>query len=119
MNTRYRYAKKQLEFADGVFINQQEMLLACEYEVLLFNTRNKTFTEIPVYDDNNIKVNISRVENTAVDRKGNYMIMSRTGIFFYDTVAKACKRKTTDSPDFKSFNQYEIFNVLHDSNGYY
>ena len=52
-NTRYRYAKKTLEFADGIFVNPHEMLLACEYEVLLFDTRKKTFLEIPVYDENN------------------------------------------------------------------
>ena len=45
-NTRYRYAKKTLEFADGIFINPFEMLLACENEVLLFDTRKKIYDAI-------------------------------------------------------------------------
>ncbi|MGZ8538513.1 MAG: ligand-binding sensor domain-containing protein, partial [Flavisolibacter sp.] len=114
-----RYAKKTLEFADGIFINPYEMLLACENEVLLFDTRNKTFYEIPVFDENNLPVSISRVENAATDKKGNFMIMSRTGIFFFDPVSKTCQRKTSKSPDLSSFNKYEIFNILEDSRAYY
>jgi signal transduction histidine kinase/streptogramin lyase len=94
-------------------------LLACEHEVLLFNTKEKTFTEIPVYDENNKEVSITRVENAAADKKGNVMIMSRTGIFFYDPIAKSCKRKIFGGPDFSAFNQYEIFNVIQDRAGYY
>lgn len=118
-NRRYRYAKKQLEFADGIFVSRHEMLLACEHDVLLFDTREKKFLEVPVYDENNNRVSITRVENAAADKKGNFMIMSRTGIFFYDTIAKNCKRKTAGSPDFSPFNQYEIFNVTQDSRGRY
>ena len=44
-NTRYRYAKKTLEFADGIFINPFEMLLACENEVLLFDTRKNVVSK--------------------------------------------------------------------------
>lgn len=118
-NTRYSYDRKQLEFSDGIFINRHELLLACEYDVLLFDTMKKTFSEVPVYDDENIPVSVTRVENVAADREGNFMIMSRSGIFFYDTLSKSCKRKTDSSPDFSSFNDYEVFNVLHDSKGYY
>jgi len=118
-NTRYHYTKKQLEFSDGILINQHEMLLACEYAVLLFDTRQKTFSEIPVTDENDNPISITRVENVAADKKGNFMIMSRTGIFFYDTTSKSCKRKTAGSPDFSSFNDFEVFNVLYDSKGYY
>jgi signal transduction histidine kinase len=118
-NTRYYYSQKQVEFSDGVFINRNEILLACEYAVLLFDTRKKTFLEIPVYDENNKRVFISRVENTGADKKGNFFITSRTGIFFYDPVSKSCKRKTTSTPDLNAFNQYEVFNVLQDSRGYY
>jgi len=118
-NTRYRYAKKQLEFADGVFVNSHEMLLACENEVLLFDTKTKTFQEIPTHDENNNPVSITRVENAATDKQGNFMIMSRTGVFFYDPGTKTCKRKTTRSPDFSAFNQYEIFNVIQDKHGDY
>lgn len=119
VNTRYRYAKKTLEFADGIFINPFEMLLACENEVLLFDTRKKQFYEIPVLDENNRPVSISRVENAATDKKGNFMIMSRTGIFFYDAVSKTCKRKTSKSPDLSPFNKYEVFNILEDKRGDY
>ena len=119
VNTRYYYKKKQMEFADGIFINQKEMLLACEYAVLLFDTRKKTFLEIPVLDENNKPVSISRIENTAGDRAGNFMVMSRTGIFFYDPETKSCKRKTKTSPDFAAFNHYEVFNAMQDSRGYY
>jgi signal transduction histidine kinase/ligand-binding sensor domain-containing protein len=118
-NTRYRYTKKQLEFSDGILINQFEMLLACEYAVLLFNTQEKTFLEIPVIDENDNPISITRVENVAQDKKGNFMVMSRTGIFFYDETSKSCKRKTKGSPDFSSFYDHEVFNVLHDSKGYY
>ena len=118
-NTRYRYAKKQLEFADGIFVSSHEILLACENDVLLFDTREKTFLEIPVYDENNNPVSITRVENASADKNGNFMIMSRTGIFFYDPVTKNCKRKTAGSPDFSAFNQYEIFNVTPDNRGNY
>ena len=47
------------------------------------------------------------------------MVMSRTGIFFYDPSTKSCRRKTKDSPDFSAFYQYEVFNVIQDSRGYY
>ena len=113
-NSRYRYAKKQIEFADGIFINADELLLACEYEVLIFNTRSKMFHEIPVYDEANHRVSISRVENTATDSKGNFMLMSRTGVSFYDPTTKSCRRKTAVSPDFTRFNQTEIFNIIQD-----
>ncbi|HEX5171735.1 MAG TPA: two-component regulator propeller domain-containing protein [Cyclobacteriaceae bacterium] len=118
-NVRYHYTKKQLEFSDGIFINPHELLLACEYAILVFNTREKTFLEVPAYDENNKVISLSRVENVAADKKGNFMIMSSTGIFFYDDVSKSCKRKTPASPDFSSFNKYEIFNVFGDSKGYY
>lgn len=118
-NTRYRYAKKQLEFADGIFVSQHELLLACEHDVLLFDTRKKKFLEIPVFDENDNPVSITRVENAAADRNRNFMIMSRTGIFFYDPIAKICRRKTSSSPDFSAFNQFEIFNVTQDNGGNY
>jgi signal transduction histidine kinase/streptogramin lyase len=118
-NIRYRFEKKQLEFSDGVFIDQRNLLLACEYAVLMFDTKKKTFREIPVLDENNQPVAISRVENVASDKMGNFMIMSRRGIFFYDSLSKSCRRKTANSPDFSSFKNYEIFNVLHDKNGHY
>ena len=119
VNTRYRYPNKQLEFADGVFINDHELLLACEYGVLLFNTQSKRFTEIPVYDGENRPIAISRVENAAIDKTGNAMIMCKTGIFIYDPATQSCKRKTPTSPDFSAFDQAGIFNVLHDSRGFY
>lgn len=119
VNTRYRYSDKQLEFADGVFINDHELLLACEYDVLLFNTRDKKFTEIPVYDYDSRPIEISRVENASIDRNGNAMIMCKTGIYFYDPSTRTCKRKTPGSPDFSAFDQTGIFNVLHDSRGFY
>ena len=119
INTRYHYPKKQLEFSDGIFINRNEILLACEYAVLLFDTDKKTFLEIPVYDENNTPVTINRIENTTTDKRGNFMIMSSTGIYFYDPITKSCKRKTATSPDFSAFNQYEVFNVIQDSQGYY
>jgi len=118
-NTRYRYAKKQMEFSDGIFISSHEILLACEYAVLLFDTQLKTFLEIPVIDENDTPISISRVENVAADKKGNFMIMSRSGIFFYDTSTNSCKRKTPGSPDFSAIGEYEVFNVLHDSKGFY
>src|SRR5690606_28507155 len=78
----------------------------------------KTFTEIPVYDDGKL-VSISRVENVASDRAGNFMIMSRSGVFFYNTKTRQCERQTPGGPDFSRFRGYEIFNVLHDSKGHY
>lgn len=117
-NIRHQYTRQQLEFADGVFVNDHELLLACEYAVLLFDTRQKTFTEIPVYDDGKL-VSISRVENVASDRAGNFMIMSRSGVFFYNTKTRQCERQTPGGPDFSRFRGYEIFNVLHDSKGHY
>ncbi|HYF31272.1 MAG TPA: two-component regulator propeller domain-containing protein [Chitinophagaceae bacterium] len=118
-NTRYRYTDRQMEFADGIFVNKEEILLACEYDVLLFNTRTRRFVKIPVYDENNKECVISRVENAYTDRKGNHMIMSKTGVFFYDPITRTCNRKTPAGPDFSAFYQYETFNVLHDSRGYY
>ena len=118
-NVRYRYPQKQVEFADGIFVNKNEMLLACQEAVLLFDTRKKKFLEIPTYDEHNNPVSTSRVENVASDNSGNFMVMSSTGIFFYDPVAKACRRKTATSPDLSDFNQYEIFNVIHDIRGFY
>ncbi len=118
-NTRFSYDKKQLEFSDGIFVNRHELLLACEYAVLLFDTRQKTFSEVPVYDEENTPTSITRVENVAADREGNFMIMSRSGIFFYDTLTRSCKRRTANSPDFSFFRHYEVFNVLQDSKGYY
>src|SRR6187455_1590179 len=75
VNTRYHYNKKQMEFADGIFMNGHEMLLACEYAVLLFDTQKKSFLEIPVFDENGNPVSISRIENTASDSEGNFMVM--------------------------------------------
>lgn len=118
INTRYRYAKQQLEFADAAFVNDHELLLACEYAVLLFDTRQKVFTEIPVYD-NGGAVSVSRVENIASDKAGNVMIMSRSGVFFYNREARKCERYVPGGPDFSAFSGYEIFNVLNDSRGYY
>src|SRR5690606_28887322 len=118
INTRHQYTKRQLEFADGVFVNDHELLLACEYAVLLFDTRQKVFTEIPVYD-NGRPVSVSRVENVASDRAGNVMIMSRSGVFFYNRETRQCERQVPGGPDFSAFRGYEIFNVLHDSRGYY
>ena len=118
-NTRYRYADRQLEFSDGVFINTHEMLLACEYDVLLFNTQKKLFTRVPVYNENNQPVSLSRVENTATDKRGNFMILSKTGIFFFDPVTKTCRRKTASAPDLSPFYYHEVFNVLEDGKGYY
>ena len=118
-NIRYRYPDKQIEFSDGVFLNEHEILLACEYNVLLFNTLTKKFTKVPIYDENDDLVSLSRVENLCTDRKGNYMIMSKTGIFFFDVPTRSCKRKTNTSPDFSAFYQYQTFNVLEDKSGYY
>ena len=118
-NTRYRYTNSQLEFSDGVFVSKDEILLACEYDVLLFNTQTKTFFQIPVYDESGQPAQIARVENAAADRKGNFMILCKTGVFFYDPLTKTCKRKTDTSPDFSPFYQYEVFNVLQDKRGYY
>lgn len=117
-NKRYHYAKKQLEFADGVFINSHEVLLACEHAVLTFNTQTGKFREVPVYEDDR-QVPISRVENAVSDRNGNFMVMSRSGIFFYDPESGTCRRRTRTSPDFSAFEGYEVFNVFHDSRGYY
>ena len=119
VNTRYHYPEKQLEFSDGIFINRNEMLLACENTVLLFDTRKKSFLEIPVFDENDNAVSIARIENTAADNKGNFMVMSSTGIFFYDPITKSCRRKTKGSPDLSAFNKYEVFNVIQDGRGYY
>lgn len=118
-NTRYRYPDRQLEFADGIFISRDEILLACEYDVLLFNTKSNRFFRIPVYDEHNKEVSISRVENAYTDKKGNHMIMSKSGIFFFDPVTRTCRRKTAASPDFSAFHGFETFNVLHDSRGNY
>ena len=118
-NTRYSYNNQQLEFSDGIFIDNHEMLLACEYGVLLFNTKTKIFAKVPVFDEHNNQVMITRVENTCSDRKGNYMIMSKTGVFFFDTLTRTCKRKITHSPDLSAFYNYEIFNVLEDHLGNY
>lgn len=119
INTRYYYNGESVEFADGIFVNPQELLLACEYDVLLFNTRTKMFTQVPVYDENGQRTSVSRVENTAADKKGNIMVMSRSGIFFYDAGTKTCRRKTAGSPDFSAFYYHEVFHVLHDSHGFY
>jgi signal transduction histidine kinase/streptogramin lyase len=118
-NTRYRYTDKQLEFSDGIFINQHEILLACQYDVLLFDTRTKTFTKVPVYNEENKLVSLSRVENTAADNKGNFMVLSKNGIFFFDPATKTCRRKTATSPDLSAFYQHQVFNVLNDRNGFY
>jgi signal transduction histidine kinase/ligand-binding sensor domain-containing protein len=117
-NVRHRYTKQQLEFADGIFVNDHELLLACEYAVLLFDTRQKVFVEVPVFD-NGTRVSVSRVENVASDKSGNFMIMSRSGVFFYNPETRRCERQTQGSPDFSAFKGYEIFNVLHDSRGFY
>lgn len=118
-NKRYRYTERQLEFADGIFISREEILLACQSDVLLFNTRSRKFHKMPVLDEDDQPVSISRVENTYTDKLGNHMILSKTGVFFFDPATKTCKRKTPSSPDFSAFYQFEIFNVLHDSKGYY
>lgn len=118
-NTRYSYNNQQLEFSDGIFVNNHEMLLACEYGALLFDTKTKIFTKLPVFDEHNNQVTITRVENTCSDKKGNYMIMSKTGIFFFDPETKSCRRKTKTSPDLSAFYTYEVFNVLEDHRGNY
>lgn len=118
-NTRYRYMDKQLEYSDGIFIDDHEILLACQYDVLLFDTKKKTFVKVPVYNEHNRLVNLSRVENTTADQKGNFMILSKTGIFFYDRATKTCRRKTATSPDLSPFYQHEVFNVHEDHNGNY
>lgn len=119
VNTRHRYNNEQLEFADGVFIDSIQILLACQNRVLLFNTRQSTFYNVPVFDENNQPAALSRVENTSKDRRGNFMIMSKTGVFFYDPSSRSCKRNTTNSPDFSPFYNYEVFNVTQDSRGSY
>jgi signal transduction histidine kinase/sugar lactone lactonase YvrE len=118
-NTRYRYSDKQLEYSDGIFINDHQLLLACQYDVLLFDTRTKIFSKVPVYNEDNRLVTLSRVENAAADNKGNFMILSKTGIFFYDPATKTCRRKTANSPDLSPFYHHQVFNVLNDHNGYY
>ena len=118
-NKRYYYEERHFEFADGVFVNDHEMVLACEDDVVLFDTREKRFEQVPVYDQNNNRVSLSRVENVSIDKKRNVMIMSRTGVFFYDRITKTCRRKTAGSPDFSAFDPYEVFNVMQDRRGYY
>lgn len=118
-NTRYSYNNQQLEFSDGIFVNNHEMLLACEYGVLLFNTKTKNFTKVQVFDEHNNQATITRVENTCSDRKGNYMIMSKTGVFFFDPETRTCRRKTRSSPDLSAFYNYEVFNVVEDHLGNY
>ena len=118
-NTRYRYTDRQLEFADGIFISPEEILLACQYDVLVFNTKTHVFTKIPVHDENDQPVSIARVENAYTDKKGNHMIMSKTGVFFFDPATRTCKRKIPAGPDFSAFYQFQVFNVLNDSKGNY
>jgi signal transduction histidine kinase/ligand-binding sensor domain-containing protein len=118
-NVRYRYTQRQQEFSDGIFINDHEILLACQYEVLLFDTQKKQFAKVPVYNENNELATISRVENAAGDQQGNFMIMTRTGVFFYDPATKTCRRETATSPDLSPFYHHEVFNVLGDRHGYY
>jgi signal transduction histidine kinase len=118
-NIRHRYADRELEFSDGVFINNHEILLACQYDVLLFDTQKKQFSKVPVYNENNQLVTLSRVENAGADNKGNFMIMSKTGIFFFDAASRTCRRKTATSPDFSPFFSRQVFNVLHDQSGLY
>ncbi len=118
-NTRYRYTDRQLEFADGIFISREEILLACQYDVLIFNTQTHVFHKIPVLDENDQPVSIARVENAYTDKKGNHMIMSKTGVFFFDPATRTCKRKIPGGPDFSAFYQFQVFNVLHDSKGNY
>lgn len=119
INKRYRYTSDQLEFADGIFINRHEILLGCQNRVLLFDTENKKFFAVPTFDESNRPVALTRVENTVKDSKGNFMVMSKAGIFFYDTATRTCRRSTPTSPDFSPFYGYEVFNVLQDRNGYY
>ena len=118
-NTRYRYAERDVEYADGIFVSQHELLLACEYDVLLFNTQKKQFQHVTVLDESNQPISISRVENISTDKKGNFMVMTKTGVFFFDPRTKSCKRKTETSPDFSPFYQFEVFNVAEDNKGHY
>lgn len=119
INKRYRYTERQLEFADGVFISPEEILLACQYDVLVFNTRTHVFHKIPVFDEHERPAALSRVENAYSDKQGNHMIMSKTGVFFFDPSTRTCKRKTATSPDLSAFYNFEVFNVLQDSRGNY
>jgi signal transduction histidine kinase/ligand-binding sensor domain-containing protein len=118
-NRRFRYSNEQVEFADGIFVNEKELLLACQSRVLLFNTVTKQFKHLPVFDENGRPAIVSRVENVAGDRQGNYMIMSRSGVYFFDPLTYTCKRKTPSSPDLSPFYAHEVFNVLQDGNGNY
>ncbi len=118
-NNRYYYPNEQLEFSDGLFINKKDLLLACEYKVLLFDTHKKTFTQIPVFDEYNNLKEIGRIENVCRDNKGNFMVMSNAGVFFYNTEKQLCERKTDGGPDFSFLNHYEVFNVKQDRHGYY
>ncbi len=119
INKRYQYPSDQLEFDDGIFLNNHEILLGCQNGVLLFDTKKKIFSKVPVIDEHNQPAVLTRVENTAKDSKGNFMILSKTGIFFFDSVTRSCRRTIKGGPDFSFFYQYEVFNVLQDKNGYY
>src|SRR5690606_14252768 len=80
--------------------------------------RQKAFTEIPEYDDGTL-VSISRVENVASDRAGNFMSMSRSGVFFYNTKTRQCEPQTAGGPDVSRVRGYAIYNVVSDKNGHY
>jgi signal transduction histidine kinase/ligand-binding sensor domain-containing protein len=118
-NKRYQYTQKQVEYSDGLFISKNELLLACEYTVLLFNIQTRLFLEIPIYNEDHQAVLPGRIENICTDKNGNFMVMSRTGVFIYDAPSKTCKRKAVNSPDFFFLNTYELFNIIQDSNGFY
>jgi signal transduction histidine kinase/ligand-binding sensor domain-containing protein len=118
LNKRYK-PKEHLEFADGMFINDRELLLACENAVVLFDTRSKHFAHVPVYNNDGSRTTVSRVENLASDRKGNLMVMTRSGIFFFDRATQSCKRKTSTSPDLSAFDDHQVFNVYQDRSNRY
>jgi len=118
-NKRYSFRNKQLEYSDGIFISPTKLLLACEDDVLLFDTRQRTFREVPAFDREGNKVNIVRVENVSHDGKGNYFVMSATGVFVYDSVSQTCVRKLPNAPDFAFLDHTQVFDVMRDSRGYY
>lgn len=119
VNTRYRYPGKQLEFSDGVFLNDHEILLACQDAVMLFDTQKRSFTPIPVIGSRNEPVTLTRAENVSRDRHGNVMVMSRNGIFFYDSASRTCQRRISSGPDFSPLAHFEVFDVLQDHSGNY
>ena len=119
LNTRYDYPQKQLEFSDGVFINDHQILLACEYDVLLFDVSTKRFTPVALQDDKGQPVAASRIENTAKDRHGHFMILCDKGVFVYDSSSATCRRGAAGLPDFSPLNDKQVFNLIEDRTGSY